>query len=475
VKKLIVSAWLASVGLLGCTSDTDLRSEITVGRAHLAVPATSLGPVTPSIASLDERVLLLWNDVVNDPVLASDPLSMRFRRYAQWFDETGPLSMSQDLGPSMGYFESWAHDGDALVAQSWGDPEDRVPQVAEDRRAFLLRADAGADLRWTQLTIPLVPLACPACARLFMPGLDAPAGYGLISTIDTTAGSYWALHFPPRNDECGPSSRDRRVHLASGGETYPLVWSWLEPLCSEDRQPAGESEGDVLDLHVAEVADSRIGALFVSTRSDGRGGGDRAYYFMHANLVDGSGFRVSREPIVVAEHRTSMEDGHQPRMTRVSGGVLAATLSEDTSTRCQTLRMFDSDGANSREAPWQLPCRRNDSLHVHYVEMASLPDGSALVVYSLRPTASGSSADEEDAVIEAVVVTAEGRRGSDIVRVTPEEARGLPIRGFAPLATGRPVLFVEGTRAWVAWVDVRADAPGLYWTSLDVRALPTPP
>jgi hypothetical protein len=105
--------------------------------------------VTPSIGSLDGRVLLLWNDVVNDPVLATDPLSMRFRRYAQWFDETGTISPPQDLGPSMGYFESWVHDGDELVAQSWGDPEDRVPQVAEDRRVFLLRADAGADLRWT--------------------------------------------------------------------------------------------------------------------------------------------------------------------------------------------------------------------------------------------------------------------------------------------------------------------------------------
>jgi hypothetical protein len=107
--------------------------------------------------------------------------------------------------------------------------------------------------------------------------------------------------------------------------------------------------------------------------------------------------------------------------------------------------------------------------------MASLPDGSALVVYSLRPSSNVSSTAQEDAVIEAVVVTAEGRRGSEIVRITPEEARGLPIRSFAPLATGRPVLFLEGTRAWVAWVDIRADAPGLYWTSLDVRALPTPP
>jgi hypothetical protein len=111
-----------------------------------------------------------------------------------------------------------------------------------------------------------------------MPGVDAPAGYGLISTVDTTVGAYWALHFPPRREECGPSLSDRRVHVAAVEDTYPLVWSWLDPLCTEDRQPAGESEGDVLDLHVAEVADGEIGALFVSTRSSGRGGGDRAYY-----------------------------------------------------------------------------------------------------------------------------------------------------------------------------------------------------
>jgi hypothetical protein len=31
VKRLIVFGWLASVGLLGCTSDTDLK----IGRAHV--------------------------------------------------------------------------------------------------------------------------------------------------------------------------------------------------------------------------------------------------------------------------------------------------------------------------------------------------------------------------------------------------------------------------------------------------------
>jgi hypothetical protein len=240
-----------------------------------------------------------------------------------------------------------------------------------------------------------------------------------------------------------------------------------------ERQPAGESEGDVLDMHVASLADGELGSLFLSTRSSGRGGGDRAYYYMHADLLDGSGFRVQREPVVVAEHRGGADDGHQPRMTRVSGGVLAATLSTDTFTRCQTLRTFLADGSNSHETPWQLPCRRNDTLDVHYVEMASLPNGSALLVYSLRP--SSSVDDVEDAIIEAVVLTPEGRRGSEIVRVTPPEARGLPIRGFAPLATGRPTLFLEGARAWVAWVDARADAPGLYWTTLDIRDLADPP
>jgi hypothetical protein len=447
--------------------DVDLRATVVVSTApRLAVPASDGGPLSPSVGLLGEHVLLGWGEWTADPRVLGEPTAMRFVRRFQWSAPDGmALGPTQETGPHFGYTETWVDGGEVLIAQYWGAPFTASPFEPESRRVHRALARPGEAVRFERIRMAI---AAPFCGGGACSVLEMPFGAGWASLPTTRLGSraWLAMAYPPSIGGCSDFISDIRLNVVGDGD-LAMPWSWLEPLCDDETwRPEGLSEGDVLSYWVFTTPSDALGALFLSSRSDGRGGSDGAYFYMRADPDEGEQpFRIPREPVVVAPHRPSFEDGHQPRATALGPRILAATLSHDTFSRCYTLRTFEVDGTESRETPWQLPCRRDASVAVHYVEMATV-SGGALVVYSRRP--SPSVAGIEDAIIEAVLVTPEGRRGSEILRVTPAEARAHPIAGAAPLAEGRPALAVESDGAVVAWVDARADAPGLYWRRIEV-------
>jgi hypothetical protein len=324
----------------------------------------------------------------------------------------------------------------------------------------------GEPVRFERIRMPIADPACSACSLLAIP---IGAGWASLPAAPVGGRVWLTMAYPPSIGGCRDRLNDMRLGAVGDGD-LAMPWSWLEPICEYPRSfPAGRSEGDILNYWAFSTPADTLGALFLSSRSDGRGGSVGAYFYMYADpAAGGQPFREPREPVLIAPHRPSMEDGHQPRATALGSRVLAATLSHDSSSRCYTLRTFEVDGSDNRETPWQLPCRRDASVSVHYVELATISHG-ALLVYSLRPNPSVTALD--DGVVEAVVLTPEGRRGSEIVRVTPPQARARPIRGVAPFAEGRPALATEGDHAVVAWTDAREDAPGLYYRHLEVRPL----
>lgn len=470
VASTLLGAWLAS----GCAEpDVELRTGVVLSsRAHLAVASTEAGPLSPSVGLIGQSVLLSWSTTDSELWLHPSPLALRFRRFARWYVDESEASSTLELGLSAGYVEQWRRDAGSLVAQAWGDPNGLDPLLPEQLQVHVLRLMPGSTWTFTPVPVPMANPSCAACPRLYMPTLASSPGWGALPTVDARGAAWIALAFPSSLGGCRALLNDFRLHIAPIDGQVATPWSWLHPLCDDTTwRPAGRSEGEVLNPWVFSTPLDTLGVAFLSPRSDGRGGSDGAYFYMYADpSADGQPFREPREPVLIAPHRPSMEDGHQPRATALGSRILAAMLSHDSSSRCYTLRTFEVDGSDNRETPWQLPCRRDASVSVHYVELATISHG-ALLVYSLRPNPSTAVLD--DAVIEAVVVTPEGRRGSEVVRITPPEARAHPIGGVAPFAEGRPALATEGDRAVVAWTDAREDAPGLYYRHVEVQPLRT--
>ena len=149
---------------------------------------------------------------------------------------------------------------------------------------------------------------------------------------------------------------------------------------------------------------------------------------------------------------------------------------------CHALRVMNEDSTGATDAPWQLPClgdtRQSPERRVtSNVELVAAPGGALLVYVEnsyhpwIRPITEDVPFDEG---IYAVLIDAGGRRGSEIVRVTPEETTALA--NIERTATTGPTFLrlhasaaSDGERAVVAWYDNRPDAPGFYARALRMR------
>jgi hypothetical protein len=222
-----------------------------------------------------------------------------------------------------------------------------------------------------------------------------------------------------------------------------------------------------------ELDEATLGALF-RVRPGGR-----LHYVRLA--LDGS---LLTAPVVVdGNHVLSpLEGGYQPRAVRVGAHVLFTERRGDYN-RCHAIRVMNLDGTGAGDAPWQLPCygdERNsrDALFVPSIELLAVP-GGALLVYAERPYAISTFVTRDfpwTEAIHAVLLDGDGRRGSDVIEVTDEDATALdPIErtdDFGPI--GRTFVFgaavaPSGRHAVVAWYDQRIGGEGVYVREIAIR------
>jgi hypothetical protein len=176
------------------------------------------------------------------------------------------------------------------------------------------------------------------------------------------------------------------------------------------------------------------------------------------------------------------------------GTILFTERTEENETyACSNLRLVGPDGSNPRHAPWQLPCylpegSRRTALQAK-VHGREPPPGSWAPVLSawivVEPLANGHAAlawgertsfptgeeyltrltpeiEYEEGVF-LTTIDGQGRRASDIIRVSPPETTavywtredGFPGELDVQAAT-------EGDVVVVVWRDLRPDAPGYY-------------
>jgi len=161
------------------------------------------------------------------------------------------------------------------------------------------------------------------------------------------------------------------------------------------------------------------------------------------------------------------------RVARVPGNRLIVAERDGGGNYCHLLTVMSRDGSDSERAPWQPPCVGSESGIVEgqprttWVELAEVP-GGAVFIWEEAPYV-GLYLTDSDVWYErihAVLLTPDGKRGSEIVTVTapqstvvgpigPDEGTNIE-RHFVGHADS------DGNHVAVAWSDLRRDAPGLY-------------
>ena len=183
----------------------------------------------------------------------------------------------------------------------------------------------------------------------------------------------------------------------------------------------------------------------------------------------------------------NLPGGFQPQAVALGSGTLLFTNRDPESSYnvCQELRLVEPDGGSPRDAPYQLRCRNlpgalSRSEHSRWlsqwVVLQPLASGHAALAYgertqhSLVPFTTRVTSDvrwEEGVFLHTI--DSEGRRSSEILRVSADESSALsnPLAPRTPDSGPYPGDFevqavTEGDDVVVAWRDNRPDAPGYY-------------
>jgi len=445
-----------AIAALGCAADVELVATIEVGAEHRLIPPSSLGPRFPSIGMNDDGILVSWSEDITDPEVFFRPNPMIWRRYARWFSATGDsLGEAISLGPTMANLEQWVLDGDALVAQMWGDPLDRIPQVSDDQRVFSLRMTAPDLFEAEQVYVPMAPLdsLCAECTRLAITS-NGPTGLGVLPTV---VGGAVVSILASAPQGCGKFVSPHRMFAFAHADRYRaslLVW--------DDRcGPDGRSL-EVGNYYAVRLASGDVGVLFRWDYSPYR------LNDIHYLVLSADTLQPIAPPVPVGNGQ-SLDglDGFQPRAAVAPDGhILFTQLSESGGNHCHYIRVMDADGAAPHDAPWQLPCLREgtDRHRTRYPELLAIEGLGVLLIWDQRSMPNTADLDDE---IYAVLLTGTGHRGSEIVRVTSDAASagGPTGAGFRPFAAA------HHGRAVVGWLDAREDAPGIRVRFLDVAEL----
>ena len=160
------------------------------------------------------------------------------------------------------------------------------------------------------------------------------------------------------------------------------------------------------------------------------------------------------------------------RVARVPGNRLIVAERDGGGNYCHMLTVMARDGSESERADWQPPCVGKSGYEVGqarttWVELVEVP-GGAVFIWEEAAYVGLYLTDQDPWFqhINAVLITPDGKRGSEIVTVTAPESTVVGPIGSVE-GTAIPQHFLghadsDGNHVAVAWGDLRADAPGLY-------------
>jgi len=206
--------------------------------------------------------------------------------------------------------------------------------------------------------------------------------------------------------------------------------------------------------------------------------------YVHYLAVDDTGTITVPQTLVGSDEQGTASDSgfdlhgvplgeHSVLYRELSDGVYAGA-----NMLCYRLRAFDDDGSNAHDTPFQLACMRSERV-TRSERLLELTGGYAALAWAERPRLGRDDnltqitlSTPWDEGIYLTMIRPDGRRGSEIMRVTGE---GSTIMGTAldrrtetsgPYPGDMTVSATsEGDRVVLAWRDERVDAPGIYLRS----------
>jgi len=451
---------LCLAGMLAGCAEPDVR---IIGRCEVVTGAVRVtgdeggwlvGPV-PAVGMLDGLVLFEWT-------------SHTGREYAptvQWHDaELRPLGEPAVLGWGFGMRTQWVRGEGALWGQAWVDPALRLDEVPDDEHVHVVELRPGDAPRLEPIALELAD-TIPGISRFGISG-NYVGGFGeYLPGVVTARGFRGALVGAPRR--CGRIETNYwRLHLLGEDLDPAAPVLWGEEPCNG----LGEAELSASNPWLVDLGDGGVGVLVRLWSVDPR---------VRYMRVSPSGEVLAEPRLVGGGIGSELGTSFHPRAARAGAAAIVFAERRGGPGSCHALRVMGLDGAGARDAPWQLPCRRGASVATAWVELVGVPAGAVLVWGERTWTNSGlvTASTRYREGIYAVLLTAEGQRGSEVLEVTDEAATALAdvprTEDFGPF----PEEFLmgaasEGEDVVVAWHDTRPGAPGVRARRLSCAALP---
>lgn len=460
------AGWLLSMGAVavlcaGCVNDAEVVGACTPrGDAQRVL----LGPSGVEVGVLDGRVLISWAEPTSRVGPDGNP---EYEWHAAWLDPLGALEGEVFLGYRRRTGgEHWVRDRDGLTTQSGLSTSDELVPVRLEDAMHLVRVTEAGGVEVTRVELPITRARPPDCEFCSVAGYGAPglpsASDLLFPMLSTERGALAAVSAVPSG--CGS-------YFADAGE--PILFGWTS-LVVRTREPCAEPI-ERWPIHLALVArGDSVGILHRVGDSAGQG-------VVHYLAVDESGAIVVPQVVVGAGEPTSGSDSGYDLHAVPLGEhhVLYRELShgnrDDGYELCYRLRAFRDDGTEPGDIPFQLACMHSDRV-TRSARLVELAGGDAALAWAERPRLGRQDnltqitrSTPWDEGIYLTMIRPDGRRGSDIVRVTSDESTIMgealdrrtdtsgPYPGDMTVSAAS-----EGNRVVLAWRDERVDAPGIY-------------
>lgn len=425
-----------------CTPAEDIQMTCTpVGDAVRLrdVPAVSL-----QLGRLDESVLLSWYELGTN------------RWLSRWYTlpELSPLGDVVDHGTGGETRPRWVERDGALEALLVTDPEGRpLRTLPNSEFVAWWRMAPGAEAARRAV---IIPRACDEC-QVFLGAASAiNQGFqGVFPAINIGGHGLGALSTIPEQCEITiPLLNLNRLHFIDSEslEVQPILWS--SDSCNPGVEPGYELTVAVPWL--ISLDDARVGVIYRPL------GSESPHYFVTSLFGE-----ILSDPVDVGTRgidRFLSFGGTQARGQRL-GERLLVTEGLSHPDVCSALRSFTVEGADVRDAPWQLPCREDTDIRTYWIEMERIGARHAVLAWTEShndPVAFPSRWFER---VQVAVLDEDGQLASRPMVVTlPESTALLAPLELEPGTNDFPIALsaTESGEVIVAWSDYRRDAPGVY-------------
>jgi len=447
---------------LGCVNDAEVVGEcVPDGEAHLVHDRSA----SARVGLLDGRILVSW---VESTSRVGEDGSPEWAFHITWLRPNGDLGEDEFVGYRRGSGDNWVRDGDALVTAMGGvtlEPEP-LPVRLEDRLS-LVRTRPALPSEITRVALPLTPYRshdCEFCSVVGNSTSGASAGRdALFPMLATRAGGVAAIGGIPE-----------RCLSIYGSDWEPMLFGAVEATVFTRASCIDERERYPNSFGLVRRSDGNIGMLH-------RVGTPVAGGYVHYLAVDGTGSITVPQTLVGSDEQGTMADSgfDLHGVPLGESGVLFRELSDghrsDSYMLCYRLRTFEEDGSGAHDIPFQLACMRSARV-TRSARLLELSNGYAALAWAERPRLGQNDNLTQitldtpwDEGIYLTMIRPDGRRGSEIVRVTSDVSTiiGTALDRRADTSGPYPGDMTvsaasEGNHVVLAWRDERVDAPGIY-------------